>query len=416
MTQRAGNLPKSIAGLAVLGLAVVACGDGGTDDSAQQQPTTSVASPSAPASASASASGGASPSFRQMESQDLPFAVEQMGTYNAPWALEFLPGSEQLLITTITGELILRETDGDSELSVEGVPQPVVQGQGGLGDIVVGPDFEQDGTVYLSWVEDGNGGTGAVIGRATLEQSGTSASLDGLEVIWQQQPKTSGSGHFSHRMAFSPDGEYLYVSSGDRQEMDPAQDLDSGLGKILRLTPDGDPAPGNPFAERGGLSEEIYSYGHRNPLGLAFAPDETLWSSEMGPQGGDELNVIRQGENYGWPEASNGSHYGGGAIADHSPDDGFTAPEAWWTPSVSPAGLMIYDGAMFPQYQGDAFVAALSGQALVHVYIDGDRAVSGEIWDMGSRIRDVAQAPDGSIWVVQDGDGAQLLRLTPQQD
>lgn len=408
MTQRWRTFHTSLACLTVAGLGLVACGDGG--DGAQDQPTTSVASPTSEDPSQES------PSFAEADEDELPFAVEEMGNYDSPWALEFLPNSEQLLITTITGDLILRETNGDRQITVDGVPEPVVQGQGGLGDIVLGPNFEQDRTVYLSWVEDGDGGTGAVIGRATLEQTENSASLGDLEVIWEQQPKTSGNGHFSHRMAFSPDGEHLYVSSGDRQKMEPAQDVDSGLGKILRITPGGDPAPGNPFADRGGVSQEIYSYGHRNPLGLAFAPDGTLWSSEMGPQGGDELNLIRAGENYGWPEASNGSHYGGDEIPDHSSDDEFTGPVAWWTPSVSPAGLMIYDGDTFPQFQGDAFMGALSGQALVHVQIDDDRAVAGEIWDMGSRIRDVAEAPDGSIWVVEDGDDAKLLRLTPPEN
>lgn len=408
MTQRWRTFHTSLACLTVAGLGLVACSDG--RDGAQDQPTTSVASPTS------EDQSHESPSFAAADAGELPFAVEEMGTYDSPWALEFLPNSEQLLITTITGDVMLRDTHGDREITVEGVPEPVVQGQGGLGDIVLSPNFQQDRTVYLSWVEDGDGGTGAVIGRATLEQTEASASLGNLEVIWEQQPKTSGNGHFSHRMAFSPDGEHLYVSSGDRQKMEPAQDVDSGLGKILRITPGGDPAPGNPFADRGGVSQEIYSYGHRNPLGLAFAPDGTLWSSEMGPQGGDELNLIRAGENYGWPEASNGSHYGGDEIPDHSSDDEFTGPVAWWTPSVSPAGLMIYDGDTFPQFQGDAFMGALSGQALVHVQIDDDRAVAGEIWDMGSRIRDVAEAPDGSIWVVEDGDDAKLLRLTPPEN
>lgn len=417
--------------LLTVGLALAGCGQGG--GGAEESPTTSIASPADSASASTSGpptagspteaeptraeQGDASPSsLSQVEEQDRPFATEQVGTYDSPWALEFIPESQQLLITTITGDLILRDIDADAEVTVSGVPESVVAGQGGLGDVVLGPTFDQDGTVYLSWVERGDGGTGAVIGRATLERSEDTASLEDLEVIWEQEPKTSGAGHFSHRMAFSPDGQYLFVTSGDRQQMDPAQDLDSGLGKVLRLTPDGEPAPGNPFADRGGVSAEIWSYGHRNPLGLAFAPDGALWSSEMGPEGGDELNVILEGDNYGWPEASNGSHYGGAEIPDHTDDDDFTGPQAWWTPSVSPAGLMIYDGDLFPEYSGDAFVGALSGQALVHVELDGDRAVSGEIWDMGARIRDVAQAPDGSIWVIEDGQDASLLRLTPLAD
>lgn len=433
MAHHARSHRLSLAVLLVLGFGLTSCGGGAGDADTEDSPTTSVASPatagsgpesatepatdSAPADDEQTASEPApDPTFEQVDAQGRPFEIEDMGTYDSPWALEFLPDGEHLLLTTITGELILRDLDGSEEIAVDGVPDPVVAGQGGLGDIVLGPNFEDDGTVYLSWVDSGDGATGAVIGRATLEQSEDSASLADLEVIWEQDPKTSGTGHFAHRMAFSPDGEYLYVTSGDRQEMDPAQDLDSGLGKILRLTPDGDPAPDNPFADQGGVSAEIWSYGHRNPLGLAFAPDDELWSSEMGPEGGDELNLIQEGANYGWPEASNGSHYGGEDIPDHTADDDFTGPAAWWTPSVSPAGLMIYDGEMFSDFSGDAFMGALSGQALVHVRLDGDQAVSGEIWDMGARIRDVAQGPDGSIWVIEDGDGAGLLRLTPPEE
>lgn len=392
---------------------LAACGS--DRPSSEESATTSIASPTqSPTGPTPTASPD--PTFSQVDEAGRPFTVEQMGTYDSPWALEFLPDSEHLLVTTITGEVILRNLDGSQQITVDGVPEPVVDGQGGLGDIVLGPDFDDDATVYLSWVERGDGGTGAVIGRATLEQTEDSASLEDLEVIWEQQPKTSGNGHFSHRMAFSPDGQYLFVTSGDRQQMQPAQDLESGLGKILRLTPDGEPAAGNPFADQGGPSAEIWSYGHRNPLGLAFSPDGRLWSSEMGPEGGDELNLILEAANYGWPEASNGSHYGGEEIPDHTSDDDFTGPEAWWTPSVSPAGLMIYDGEMFSEFSGDAFMGALSGQALVHVRLDGEQAVSGEIWDMGARIRDVAQAPDGSIWIIEDGDDAGLLRLTPLDD
>ncbi|MDO5618250.1 PQQ-dependent sugar dehydrogenase [Kocuria sp.] len=413
------NLPLSTAGLLALGVALTSCGE--SRDSSQPSPTTSVASPASGAGSpgSPSATGedddaAGATSFSLSEEQNPPFSVEAVGTYDSPWAVEILPGGQSLLITTRDGTVILRDLDGDRELSLTGVPEPVVAGQGGLGDVVAGPTYDQDGTVYLSWVQAGDTGTGAVIGRATLEDSGDQTALEDLEVIWEQVPKTTGNGHFGHRMAFSPDGEHLFVTSGDRQEMDPAQDLDSSLGKILRLTPDGEPAPGNPFADRGEVAAEVWSYGHRNPLGLAFAPDGTLWSSEMGPQGGDELNRIEEGQNYGWPQASNGSHYGGGDIPDHTDSDEFTGPQAWWNPSVSPAGMIIYDSDLFPDFQGDALIGALSGQALIHVRIDGDRAIDGQIWPMEARIRDIAQAPDGSIWVIEDGSDAQLLRLTPQ--
>ncbi|MDO5493231.1 MAG: PQQ-dependent sugar dehydrogenase [Nesterenkonia sp.] len=361
---------------------------------------------------------GRGPSPETGSAEDAPFEITEHGTYDSPWALEFLPDSGRMLVTTRTGEMLLREPDGSEEVHVSGVPDDiVVDGQGGLGDVIVGPDFEDDGVVYLSWVTAGGGGTGAVVGRASLSQEDDSARLDDLEVIWEQRPKTDGSGHFAHRMTISPDGEHLFVTSGDRQELDPAQDLDSGLGKTMRLTPDGDPAPGNPFADHEDVSadvaEEIWTYGHRNALGIAFAPDGRLWSSEMGPAGGDELNLLEEGGNYGWPEASDGSHYGGEEIPDHTDDDGFVAPQVSWTPSISPGSLMIYQGDAFDGWSGDAFLGALSGEALVRVELDGTEAVEQQIWDMGARIRDVAEAPDGSIWLIEDGDQARLLQLTP---
>lgn len=222
-----------------------------------------------------------------------------------------------------------------------------------------------------------------------------------------------GDGHFSHRLAFSPDGEHLFVSSGDRQLGAPAQDTSNTLGTIVRLTPDGEPAPGNPLADRGGVSAEIWTWGHRNPLGLEVAPDGTLWSSEMGPEGGDELNVIEAGSNYGWPEVSDGSDYGGGEIPDHAEGDGFAAPARSWNPSISPGSLMIYDGEMFEDWRGDAFLGALSGEALVRVDLDGRTAGDTKVFDMGARVRAVEDGPDGAIWVLEDEGAGRLLRLTP---
>lgn len=327
-----------------------------------------------------------------------------------------------MLVTSRYGELFLRSADAGADeedptgISVTGLPEDiVVEGQGGLGDVVAAPDFEASQRIYLSWVNASEAGTGAVVGHATLVDSGEAVELEDLTVVWEQDPKTSGSGHFSHRLAFSPDGEHLFVTSGDRQQLDPAQDLSSGLGKVMRLTPEGEPAAENPFAAEGGVTEEIWTYGHRNSLGIDFDADGRLWISEMGPEGGDELNLLEAGENYGWPEASNGSQYGGAEIPDHAEGDGFTAPVTWWTPSISPGSLMIYQGELFQDWAGSAFMGALSGEALVRVELDGDQAGEEELWEMGARIRDVEQASDGSIWLLEDGDDAALLRLTPPQ-
>ncbi|GAA1931297.1 PQQ-dependent sugar dehydrogenase [Nocardioides hwasunensis] len=342
-----------------------------------------------------------------------PFAVEEVDTFDAPWAMAFLPDSDDLLVTERTGALHLRDGETGERVEVTGTPDVVDAGQGGLGDVLPGPTYDDDGTVYLTWAERGDDGVGAAVGRAQLVTGEDEASLEGLEVIWRQTPKTSGDGHFGHRLAFSPDGEHLFVSSGDRQLMDPAQDTGNTLGTIVRLTPDGQPAPGNPLADEGGVSAEIWSWGHRNPLGLEFAPDGTLWSSEMGPQGGDELNLVEEGANYGWPEVSDGSHYGGEEIPDHADGDGYAGPARSWNPSISPSSLMVYGGDLFADWEGDAFLGALSGEALVRVDLDGDTAGEAEVYDMGERIRAVEEGPDGAIWLLEDEGAGRLLRLTP---
>lgn len=339
------------------------------------------------------------------------FTVTEHESFTQPWALAFLPDSEIMVITERVGNLKLRYPDGTIR-EVSGVPDVVTGGQGGLADVIPGPTFADDGTIYLSWVEGVTGDSGAVVATATLDVE--DAALTDLTTIWEQVPKESSRGHFSARLAIH-DG-HLFVSSGDRQEMEPAQEFDSNLGKILRLTLDGQPAPGNPWAgEDSPVAHQFYSIGHRNPLGIAFDAEGRLWSSEMGPEGGDELNLIEAGGNYGWPEASNGSHYGGDEIPDHTDGDGFIGPKVFWDPSISPGSLLIYQGDLFPGWKGDAFLGALSGQALQRVDLDGENATEAENFPMGERIRAVDEGPDGAIWLLQDGDGGHLLELRPEE-
>lgn len=344
--------------------------------------------------------------------QDRPFQVEAIGQFDEPWAMTFMPGGD-LLVTERRGRIRLRRAHG-ATIEVGGGPEVDYGGQGGLGDIVLHPDFANNRLVYLSWAEAGPDGVrGAAVGRGRLNVGAAGARIEGLEVIWRQVPKFSGRGHFGHRLAFSPDGRYLFISSGERQEFTPAQDMASNAGKVLRLNPDGTIPADNPFAAQGGVTAQIWSLGHRNPLGLAFAPDGRLWEVEMGPQGGDELNLIQRGANYGYPRVSNGDHYDGRDIPDHRPGDGFEAPRVWWTPVISPGDVIVYSGSLFPGWRGDALVGGLSGQALVRVDIDGANAREAERWDMGARIREVEQGPDGAVYLLEDGAGGRLLRLTP---
>jgi glucose/arabinose dehydrogenase len=345
-------------------------------------------------------------------SQDRPFQVEALTSFDEPWAMTFLPGSSQALITEKRGRLKLW-TPGRPAIDVAGVPPVAYGGQGGLADIVLHPDYARNHLVYLSYAEPGPGdASGGAVARATLVVANGAARLDNLQVIWRQQPRMDG-GQYGLRLAFGPD-HLLYVSNGERQHFDPAQDMSGTLGKIVRLNDDGTTAAGNPFAAQGAVAAQIWSLGHRNPLGLAFAPDGRLWEDEMGPRGGDEVNLILPGRNYGWPRVSNGSHYDGRDIPDHRPGVGFVAPKVWWIPSVSPSGLIIYTGTMFPQWRGDALLGALSGQAFIHVRIRGATAEKADEWDMGARIREVEQGPDGAIYLLEDGEDGRLLRLTPR--
>ncbi len=345
--------------------------------------------------------------------QHAEFTVTTVGQFDEPWALEFLP-DDRLLISEVGGALKLLNSDG-SVGEITGLPEVVHGGQGGFGDIVLHPDFSDNNLIYVSYVERGNGETsGAAVARAQLRLAGDGGELNDLEIIWRQVPKVTGRGHFGHRIVFGPNG-YLWISSGERQKFDPSQDMESNLGKIVRLNMDGSIANDNPFFESGGVTAEIWSLGHRNPLGLAFDQSGRLWNIEMGPRGGDELNLVRRSANYGYPIVSNGNHYDGRDIPDHHTRPEFATPAVFWDPVISPSSLMFYSGSEFPDWRGDAFVGGLSSESLVRIEFDGESAREAQRFDMGRRIRAVEQGPDGSIWLLEggrrDGNGY-LLKLT----
>lgn len=362
--------------------------------------------------ACSSAGNEAQASQNQGTARERPFAVTEIADFDSPWAMAFLPDG-RMLVTEKKGTLYLVSADGNSRTAVGGIPQVSSEGQGGLGDVVLHPKFAENRWVYLSWSEAGPAGKGIVLARGTLVE-GAAPALQDLKILFRGQPYVDGNGHFSGRIAFAPDG-HLFFTNGERQKMTPAQDPGATLGKVLRLNDDGTPAAGNPLAAQGG-HPAVWSYGHRNLLGLAFDGAGNLWEHEMGPQGGDEVNLVLPGRNYGWPNASNGSHYDGRDIPDHKAGDGYEAPKVWWNPAISPAGMMIYSGKAWPQWKGDLFMGGLSGMALIRIDLNGTNAAKGDQWDMGTRIREVEEGPDGAIWLLEDGTGGgngKLLRLTP---
>ena len=355
-----------------------------------------------------------------------PFSVEPITSFDEPWAMTFLPDG-RMLVTEKKGNLRVVTQAGAQSGPVEGLPDVDYRGQGGLGDVILHPEYADNGIIYLSYAESGAGDTrGAAVVRAVLEIGERGGRLSDAEVIWRQYPKVLDDGHYGHRLAFDDDG-YLWISSGERQKFTPAQDMQSNLGKILRLEEDGSIPADNPFVnyreeeplvDGVGPYDEIWTLGHRNPLGMAFDADGQLWVIEMGPADGDELNRIVRGANYGYPIVSNGDHYDGREIPDHDTRPEFTEPVISWTPVISPGDLMIYGGELFEDWGGNAFAAGLSSQAIVRIGFDGDNASELERYDMGARIRSIEEAPDGSVWVLEDERGesqGRLLKLTPSE-
>ena len=355
------------------------------------------------------------------------FTTKTVASFDEPWAMTALPRIHnqplKLLITQKAGELLIVDTATGVKTSVNGVPKVAYGGQGGLGDIILAPDFATSNNIYISYVEAGTGSDsnkfGAKVIKATLTGLDTDAPrLQAITPIWEQTPKLKGQGHYSHRLLFSPDGQYLYISSGERQEKTPAQDMSVNLGKIIRLHPDGSVPADNPFAQNGSdIAAQFWTIGHRNILGMAFDDKGRLWAHEMGPRGGDEFNLIEKGNNYGWPVVSNGRNYSGTDIPDHDTRPDFVAPKISWTPVISPSSISIYQTGKyndFPAWQGNALISGLSSKALIVVkFADNNGAAERYRYDMGERIRSVLTV-DGQVWLLEDGDKGRLLQLLPR--
>ncbi|MFK3789278.1 MULTISPECIES: PQQ-dependent sugar dehydrogenase [Pseudomonas] len=332
-----------------------------------------------------------------------------------PWALAFLPDGQGMLVTERPGNLRLVSPDGKLSAPLSGVPKVWAQGQGGLLDVALSPDFAQDRLVYLSYAEGGGQGdtAGTAVGRGRLAEDGS--GLKDFQVIFRQEPKLSTGNHFGSRLVFDRDG-YLFITLGENNVRPTAQDLDKLQGKVVRLYADGRVPEDNPFVGQAGVRPEIWSYGQRNPQGAALNPwSGTLWEGEHGPKGGDELNIIERGKNYGWPLATHGIDYSGQPIPESGGQTapGTVAPQHVWEKSPGISGLAFYAADRFKPWQHSAFIGALSSQQLIRLQFDGDRVVHEErlLGELKARIRDVRQGPDGYLYVLTDEDQGALYRL-----
>ena len=373
-----------------------------------------------------------------------PFTLTKVANFSLPWRLAFLPDG-RMLITEKTGPIWVVTQKGE-KLPVANVPKVYYQGQNGMLGIFLSPHYATDHNVYVTYMEPGDYGGALVMARAKLGLSDKGGSLDDLEVLWRQHPPGKG-GQPGAQITFSPDGKYLFLTVGERQRMTPAQDPSQPEGQILRLTLDGKPAPGNPFAGKTGdktialidpprdtetaktapvvstytytspnlTPSETWSTGHRTPYGLAFAPDGRLWEAEHGPKGGDELNLIEPGKNYGWPLASYATNYNGVPIPSPDTRPDLAKPVIYWTPIIAPGNMVFYKGAMFPAWNGSALISGLDSQALFRITFDGKGgAKPAERWSVGHRIRDVEVGPDGALWMLEDANPGGLYRVTPK--
>jgi len=394
----------------------------------------------------ASAAGSAQVNVGEQKPEaSLPFTMTTTSTFELPWRLAFLPDG-RMLVTEKVGPVWLVSQQGEKISPVANTPAVYWQGQNGMHGVFISPRYATDQSIYLTYVEPGDYGGGLALARAKLNVNAPAARLENFEVLWRQLPRGKG-GQEGAQVAFSPDGQYLFLTVGERQRFSPAQDPDQPAGKILRLTLDGKPAPGNPdFGKTGAATislidpprdteaarqatvvsnytfpngnltpAETWASGFRTPYGLAFSPTGELWEVEHGPRGGDELNLIEKGKNYGWPLVSYGMNYNGVPIASHDTRPDFAKPALYWVPVIAPGNLMFYTSTQtFPQWNGSGFIGGMVSQSLTRILFDGHGGAKiAERWNVGRRIRDVEQGPDGSLWMLEDANPGALIHVTP---
>lgn len=352
---------------------------------------------------------------QQLDTRQQPFKSEAITTHAEPWAFAFLPDN-RILVNERRGNMFVVDPTTKAKGTITGVPAVAYGGQGGLHDVALHPNYANNSIVYISYAEAGSGGAaggaGGAVARAKLTLTSSGGALSDLSVIWRHSQRAIGGLQFACRLLFGSDGA-LWIASGEINQMFPSQDMTANLGKMIKLYDNGTAFAGNPFASQGAIQSQIWSLGHRNPLGFDWDAQGRLWEVEMGPMGGDELNLIQSGANYGWPLVSEGTHYNGTQIPKHSTRPDFAAPKAFWVPVISPAGMIIYKGSLFSSWTGNAIITGLSAQGIVRVTITGDTAKEAQRISMGKRMRGVREHKDGSIWVIEDGQNGRLLKLTP---
>ncbi|MGA9522136.1 MAG: PQQ-dependent sugar dehydrogenase [Myxococcaceae bacterium] len=353
----------------------------------------------------------------EVHSRTRVVVTEIASGFDKPWAIAFLPDGRMLVTEKPTGKLYIVAQDGTKSSPVSGLPPVDGRDQGGLLDVEVGPDYAQSGLIYWTYYEPREGGNGLAVARARLVD-GASPRVEGVEVIFRMQPTLESTKHAGGRLVFAPDGT-LFVTLGDRLILEgrrQAQDLGSDFGKIVRIRPDGSVPEDNPFTNREGARPEIWTLGHRNILSAALDGQDRLWIVEMGPSGGDELNLIEKGKDYGWPTIGYGEEYSGARLHASPQAPGMEQPVYYWDPVISPSGLTIYSGDLFPEWRGNFFIGGLSSRSLVRLVLQNDRVV-GEEWllkDQNERIREVVQGPEGALYLLTDSSDGRLLKLTPE--